>query len=114
MSVSTQVIVISGSPNAAAISRVNDELQRRDVERQQKLEPLNNDLAGGTQPLNLHVWGAAFNYVSPYLVQEAICNADWAIPEQTFIIEASHDYEIDPRCTTVAQLRDDLGLTKPS
>jgi hypothetical protein len=108
MSVSTQVMIISSSRNGAAISWVNDELQRRDVERRQQLAPLSTDLAGGTQPFGLYVWAAAFNYVSPYLIQELVCEADWAIPEQVFVIEASHDYEVHPRSSTVAELRDEL------
>lgn len=105
MSVSTQVMIVSSSPDSAAISHVNEELGRQDTERHQQFAEISMDLAGGTQPFELYVWAAAFNYVSPYLVQEMICEADWAIPERVFVIERSHDYEIDPCSSTVAELR---------
>lgn len=108
MSVSTQVMIVSSSPDAAAIAQLNEELGRRDTERQQQFVQLSTDLAGGTQPFELHIWAANFNYVSPYLVQELICEAAWADPERVFVIESSHDYEIGPRSSTVAELRAEL------
>jgi hypothetical protein len=102
-------MIVSSSPNVAAISQVNEALYRQDAERHQQFAEISTSLAGGTQPFGLHVWAAAFNYVSPYLVRELICEAEWALPEHVFVIESSHDFEVDPCASSVAELRAETG-----
>lgn len=93
----------------AAMREVNKRLSEDD-ERQQQFRRLDSDQAGGTKVFCDEIWAGAFNHLLPETIRNAICEAQWRVPEHIIVVESSGDYEIDLRARTVTELRAELAL----